>query len=40
MGRIRARFTPEECAKLEEMLSVIDRELMPEVALESARTQG
>jgi DNA-binding MarR family transcriptional regulator len=33
MDRIAQRFSPEECAKLEEMLTVIDRELMPEVAL-------
>jgi DNA-binding MarR family transcriptional regulator len=33
MDRIAQRFSPEECAKLEEMLTVIDRELMPEVSL-------
>ena len=33
MKRVTARFTPEECAKLEEMLQVVDRELMPEVGL-------
>ena len=33
MERIRERFSPEECAKLEEMLTVIDQELMPEVRL-------
>ena len=33
MDRILARFSPEECAKLEEMLQVVDRELMPEVGL-------
>ncbi|MCI8477604.1 MAG: MarR family transcriptional regulator [Oscillospiraceae bacterium] len=33
MDRIARRFPPEECAKLEEMLSIINRELMPEVAL-------
>ncbi len=31
MDRITQRFTPEECRMLEEMLSVINRELMPEV---------
>lgn len=31
MRRIAARFTPEECAKLEEMLQIVSRELMPEV---------
>lgn len=36
MERISERFTPQECAKLEEMLRVIDRELMPEVELPKA----
>lgn len=31
MERIAHRFSPEECAKLEEMLSVVSRELMPEI---------
>ena len=31
VDRMRKRFTPEECAKLEEALTIIDRELMPEV---------
>ena len=31
VDRMRRRFTPEECAKLEEALTIIDRELMPEV---------
>ena len=35
MDRIQVRFTPAECAKLEEMLTIVDRELMPEVHLES-----
>lgn len=35
MERVTARFTPEECAKLEEMLLIVSRELMPEV--EAAR---
>ena len=34
--RMRQRFTPEECAKLEEMLSIISKELMPEVSLGAA----
>ena len=29
--RANARFTPEECSKLEEMLTIVSRELMPEV---------
>lgn len=33
MERIAQRFSPEECAKLEEFLTVISRELMPEVEL-------
>ncbi len=34
MDRIQDRFTPAECAKLEEMLTIVDQELMPEVCLE------
>lgn len=33
MDRIARRFTAEECAKLEEMLTVVSQELMPEVAI-------
>lgn len=33
MDRIAQRFTAEECAKLEEMLTVVSQELMPEVAI-------
>lgn len=33
MERIARRFTAEECAKLEEMLTVVSQELMPEVAI-------
>ena len=33
MHRISSRFTPEECEKLEKMLSIVSRELMPEVFL-------
>ena len=31
MHRIADRFTPEECAKLEEMLTIVSTELMPEL---------
>ena len=37
MNRVAARFSPEECSKLEEMLTVISRELMPEVTLPELR---
>ena len=33
MDRIVARFSPEDCAKLHEMLDIISRELMPEIPL-------
>lgn len=33
MDRIAHRFTPEECAKLEEMLTIVSQELMPEVSI-------
>ena len=33
MNRIEARFSAEDCRKLEHMLTVISQELMPEVAL-------
>ncbi len=33
--RMRQRFTPADCAKLEEMLSIISQELMPEIKLEA-----
>ena len=33
MSRIRARFSPEDVAKLEGMLEIISRELMPEIPL-------
>lgn len=36
--RMRQRFTPEECAKLEEMLAIISKELMPEISLGTAET--
>ena len=34
--RMRERFTPDECAKLEEMLTIISKELMPEIQLGEA----
>ena len=33
MGRIKARFTPQEVGKLEKMLQIIADELMPEIQL-------
>ena len=36
MRRISQRFSPEECAKLEDMLVIISRDLMPEVTLPNA----
>ena len=39
MDRVSARFTPEECRKLEEMLRIVDRELMPEVGLPPQREE-
>lgn len=39
MERIAHRFSPEECAKLEEMLSVVSRELMPEINIPEARLE-
>ena len=36
MGRIQERFSPEEAAKLEEMLTIISRELMAEVEIPDA----
>ena len=33
MDRITKRFSPEDCAKLEEMLSIISQELMPEIRI-------
>ena len=37
MDRIAKRFSPEDCAKLEEMLNIVSRELMPEVEIPEAR---
>ena len=39
MGRIRARFSPQEVGKLENMLQVVADELMPEIRLRQ-RQQG
>jgi DNA-binding MarR family transcriptional regulator len=41
MDRIAQRFSPQDCAKLEEMLTVVGRELMPEVNIPgvSAKTE-
>ncbi len=33
MDRIAGRFSPEECKRLEEMLWVVTRELMPEIEI-------
>ena len=33
MARVKARFSPEDCAKLQKMLRVVGQELMPEVVL-------
>ena len=33
-----AALSPEDCAKLEEMLSIISKELMPEISLGTAET--
>jgi len=35
VDRATRRFTAEECAKLEEMLTIVSRELMPEVSIEN-----
>ena len=40
MKRVTARFTPEECAKLEEMLTIVSQELMPEVCLPEVRLES
>lgn len=37
MDRVARRFPAEDCAKLEEILTVVSRELMPEVKLPQAR---
>ena len=38
MNRISSHFSAEDCAKLEEMLNIVSRELMPEVKIPEART--
>ncbi len=41
MQRMKARFSPEDITKFEEMLTMIDEELMPEIALPARKnTQG
>lgn len=40
IARARTRFTPEECAKLEEMLTIVSRELMPELELPPQHSPG
>ena len=40
MDRISARFSPEDCKKLEEMLIVINHELMPEVQIPDVQSIG
>ena len=37
MHRISQHFSPEDCAKLEEMLTIVSQELMPEVPIPEAR---
>lgn len=37
MDRIAERFSPEDCAKLTEMLEIIDQELMAEVEIPNAK---
>lgn len=39
MNRILARFSPAECGKLEEMLNIVSRELMPEVQIVEVNTE-
>lgn len=39
MDRVAARFTPEECGGLEEVLWIVSRELMPEVGLPPAENK-
>ena len=37
MDRVRARFSPEDVAKLAEMFQIISTELMPEIPIEMTR---
>ena len=39
MDRIAQRFPPEDCAKLEEMLTIVSHELMPEVVIPDVKMQ-
>ena len=39
MGRIAERFSPADCAKLEEMLAIVSDELMPEIPLPAHEAQ-
>lgn len=39
MDRISERFSPEDCAKLEEMLRIVSEELMPEIGIPEVQTQ-
>ncbi len=39
MDRITRRFSPEDCRRLEEMLTVINRELMSEVEIPEVRIE-
>ena len=39
MKRVTGRFTPEECVRLEAMLQIVSRELMPEVGLPPEKEQ-
>ena len=39
MDRIAQRFPPEDCAKLEEMLTIVSNELMPEVVIPDVKMQ-
>lgn len=39
MERISERFDPEDCAKLEEMLTVISQELMPEIIIPEVQVE-
>ena len=40
MERVQARFSPEDCRKLEEMLRIVSDELMPEVDLRHRDTEA
>lgn len=40
MARVKEQFSPEDCAKLEEMLTVVGRELMSEVVLPADLENG